>query len=108
MTSKPKLAYFQCRMQAHDGLEKTIVIGKVEERRRKGKQWIQWMDRIKEVIQTSFEQVQIIIGDKIRWWAFVHSITRAIILHVANYTALILCALEREIILYKIYLGKAS
>ena len=57
---KPKLWYFGCLMQRADSLEKTLILGKIEGRRRRGHQRTRWLDSIINSVDTKSEQT---LGD---------------------------------------------
>ena len=57
---KPKVQYFGCLMQRADSLEKTLILGKTEGRRRRGHQRMRWLDGIINSVDTKSEQT---LGD---------------------------------------------
>ena len=69
---KLKLQYFGCLMQRADSLEKTLMLGKIKGRRRKGRQRIRWLDGIMDSMNMSLSELQGIVKDKEAWRAAVH------------------------------------
>ena len=73
---KLKLQYFGHLMQTADSLEKTLMLRKIEGRRRRGKERMRRLAGIADSMDTSFSQIQDIVKDREGWRAAVHGVTK--------------------------------
>ena len=73
---KLKLQYFDHLMRRVKSLEKTLMLGKTEGRRRRGKQRMRWMDGIINSLDMSLSKLQEIVKDREAWHAVVHGIAK--------------------------------
>ena len=73
---KLKLQYFGHLMRRADSLEKTLIVGKIEDRTRWGRQKMRWLDGITDLMNMSLSKLREIVKDREAWHAAVHGITK--------------------------------
>ena len=71
-----KLQYFGHVMRRADSLEKTLMLGKIEDRSRRGRQRVRWLESITDSMDMKFSKLREIVKDREAWCATVHGVTK--------------------------------
>ena len=77
LTLKLKLQFFGHQMGRADSLEKILMLGEIEGRRKRGRQRMRWLDGITDSIYMNLNKLQVMVKDRVVWLAVLHEVAKS-------------------------------